>query len=243
MKIKKKEKPEIDVTNIPAHIGFIMDGNGRWATRRGLPRTAGHKAGTDALIRVLEACRDFGVKSVSVYAFSTENFNRSKEECDYIFNLIKKFAEDKLDEFLKYDTCLNICGDLEYSTKLDDATKNALIAVAEKTKKCKSHILNLCFSYGGRHEITQAVNKLIKNGKTEITEEDISSMLYTSGQVDPDLIVRASGEHRLSNFLLWQSAYSEFYFPTEMWPEFNKKTVEKCILEYQKRERRFGNVK
>lgn len=243
MKIKREQTTQIDTNNIPKHIGFIMDGNGRWATKRGLPRTAGHKKGCDALIKVLKACNELGVESVSVYAFSTENFNRSIDECRFIFDLIKDFAKSKQKEFLKYDTKLNICGDLEFSNKLDNATKQALLEVSANTAHCKTHTLNLCFSYGGRHEITQAVNKLISLGKSTITEQDISNTLYTSGQPDPDLIVRASGEHRLSNFLLWQSAYSEFYFPKEMWPEFNKKTVEKCILEYQKRERRFGNIK
>jgi len=243
MKIKNKEKSTIDILKVPKHLAFIMDGNGRWATKRGLPRTAGHKKGCDALEKVLKACQDYGVKVVSVYAFSTENFNRSEEECNYIFKLIKDFAASKQDEFIKTNTKLNICGDLNYSDKLDSGTKQALLDVAEKTKNCTENILNLCFAYGGRHEITQAVNALILSGKTFVTEQDIQGALYTNGQPDPDLIVRASGEHRLSNFLLWQSAYSEFYFPKELWPEFNKKTVEKCILEYQTRERRFGNIK
>lgn len=243
MKFRKNKTIEIDKTNIPKHIGFIMDGNGRWATRRGLPRTAGHKAGCDAIQKVLNACKKYGVKIVSVYAFSTENFNRSKEECQFIFDLIKDFALNRIEEFKKENIKLNIAGDLEYSDKLDKETKDALLKVAKETENNTEYILNLCFSYGGRHEIVSAINNLIKKGKTTVTEADIAGELYTAGQIDPDLIVRASGEHRLSNFLMWQSAYSELYFPTEMWPEFNEKTVEKCILEYQKRERRFGNVK
>lgn len=241
--MKKKENLTIDLENVPSHIGFIMDGNGRWAKRRGLPRTAGHRAGVDALVNVLRACRDFGVKSVSLYAFSTENYKRSDDECNYIFDLITKFAKEKLNNLVEHNTKFVICGDLEYSDKLKSETKEALLEAAAKTKHCTEHILNLCFSYGGRHEITQAVNKLIASGKTEITEEDISNNLYTSESGDPDLIVRASGEQRLSNFLLWQSAYSELYFPSEHWPDFDKEVVKKCIYEYQKRDRRFGNVK
>lgn len=241
--MRKKEELKIDLNNVPKHIAFIMDGNGRWAKRRGLPRTAGHRAGVDALTRVLRACREYGVRAVSVYAFSTENYKRSDEECNYIFDLIEKFVQEKLENLKEHKTKLVVCGDLDYSPKLNEATKLALKKAEEETKDCDEYILNLCFSYGGRHEVVEAINKLIKDGKTTITEEDISGAIYTNESGDPDLIVRASGEHRLSNFLLWQSAYSELYFPSEHWPEFDKKVVEKCIIEYQKRDRRFGNVK
>lgn len=240
---KKQNIKEIDPNNIPAHIGFIMDGNGRWAVKRGLPRTAGHRAGVDALTRVVEACRDYGVKTVSVYAFSTENFNRSNKECQFIFDLITKFAKDKAEELKKNDTKLVVCGDLSYSPKLNKKTIDALEYAVEQTKNCKTYTLNLCFSYGGHHEILVAVNKLIDAGKKNLTEKDVESALYTAGQPNPDLIVRASGEQRLSNFLLWQSAYAELYFPKTHWPDFNKDTVKECILEYQTRNRRFGNVK
>lgn len=239
---KKKEIQEIDPNNIPNHIGFIMDGNGRWATKRGLPRTAGHRAGVDALTRVAESCRNFGVKHLSVYAFSTENFKRSDKECSFIFDLITKFAREKAEELKKNNTKLVVCGDLEFSEKLNQETKDALKFAVEKTKDCTDCTLNLCFSYGGHHEIVDAVNKLIKSGKKEVTAEDIESELYTKGQPMPDLIVRASGEQRLSNFLLWQSAYAELYFTSTHWPDFDKNTVKECIIEYQKRNRRFGNV-
>ena len=177
-----------------------MDGNGRWAKRRGLPRTAGHRAGVDALINVLRACRDYGVKAVSVYAFSTENYKRSDEECKFIFDLIEKFAKEKLSNLKEHNTKLVVCGDLDYSDKLSKGTKDSLMKAQEETKDCDGYILNLCFSYGGRHEITEAVNTLIKEGKTVITEEDISRCVYTHESGDPDLIVRASGETRLSKF-------------------------------------------
>lgn len=239
---KKKESVLIDPNNVPRHIGFIMDGNGRWATRRGLPRTAGHRAGVDSLTRVLEACNEFGVEVVSVYAFSTENYKRKDEECKYIFKLIKDFIKEKTQELIKHDTRLIVAGDLSYSEKLDEDTKTALINAVNETKDCKTHTFVLCFSYGGRHEITQAVNRLIKLGKTEITESDIESELYTKGVADPDLIVRASGEQRTSNYLMWQSAYAELMFVQDFWPDFDKETVKKCIQEYQKRNRRFGNA-
>jgi len=241
--MRNKTKGDIiDPNNLPCHVGFIMDGNGRWAKKRGLPRTAGHRAGVDALTRVVEACRDFGVKHISVYAFSTENYNRKESECKFIFDLIKKFVKDKLNDLLKNDVKLLVSGDLNYNPKLDEGTKNALLDAVQKTKHCSSYNLNLCFSYGGRHEIVDAVNKLIESGVAKITEQDIQNNLYAPALPDPDLIVRASGEQRLSNFLLWQSAYAELLFVKEFWPDFNKKTVEECIKEYQKRNRRFGNV-
>lgn len=243
MKNNENDIVEIDPNNIPKHLAFIMDGNGRWATKQGLPRTAGHRAGVDALTRVAEASRDFGVQYVTVYAFSTENYNRSEKECNYIFELTRRFAKSKLKTFLKNDTRFVIFGDLDYSDKLDGETKEALLNLQEATKNCKSHTLNMCFSYGGKHEIVQAVNKLIKAGEREITAEKIARNLYSAGMPDPDMIIRASGEQRLSNFLMWQSAYSELYFCDTYWPDFNKETVKECIIEYQKRNRRFGNVK
>ena len=238
----KKQAIEIDPNNVPRHIGFIMDGNGRWATKRGLPRTAGHKAGVDALTRVLEACNEFGVEVVSVYAFSTENYKRKEEECKFIFKLIKDYIQEKTQELIKYDTKLVVAGDLDYSDKLDEETKKALQKAVKETSNCKTRTFILCFSYGGRHEVISAVNSLIKEGKTKITETDIESKLYTAGVADPDLIIRSSGEERISNFLMWQSAYAELMFVKDFWPDFNRDIVKKCILEYQRRNRRFGNV-
>lgn len=235
-------KTEIDPNNIPVHMGFIMDGNGRWAKKRGLPRTAGHRAGIDALERVSRACRNLGVKVVSVYAFSTENYKRSDEECKYIFDLVEKFVKDKLEDLIKNDTRIVVSGDLYYNDKLTDGARNTLLEAVEKTAHCKSYVLNFCFSYGGHHEIVQAVNKLIKAGAKEISAQDIENNLYVPELPMPDMIVRASGEMRLSNFLLWQSAYAELLFITEFWPDFNEEIVRKCIVEYQKRNRRFGNV-
>lgn len=242
MRRKKNSEPTIDVENIPYHIGFIMDGNGRWATRRGLPRTAGHRAGVDALTRVAEACRDLGVKVMSVYAFSTENFQRSDGECKFIFDLVERFAKEKTAELLKNNTRFVVSGDLAYSPKLPQSTIDALMEAQQKTSECTDLILNMCFSYGGHHEIVDAVNKLIKSGKTEVSEADIEANLYLPNVAPPDLIVRASGEQRLSNFLLWQSAYAELLFVEDFWPDFNAEIVRNCVIEYQKRNRRFGKV-
>ena len=236
---KKVEK--IDQDNIPEHIGFIMDGNGRWAKKRGLARSVGHREGSIAMRRVCEACRDFGVKTVTVYALSTENLMRDKKEVDYIFSLAVEFIEKELENAIKNDLKINIIGNLNHERitgKVYECFTNAM----EKTKNCKTYVLNIAFIYGGRDEIVSAVNRILADGKKKITEAEFENYLYTAGQKDPDLIVRSSGEQRVSNFLLWQHAYSEFYFPKTLWPDFDKNTVRECILEYQKRTRKFGKV-
>lgn len=239
---KRKPKLELDMTNIPKHIGFIMDGNGRWAKKRGLPRVLGHRAGVSAMERVIDACLKFGVKSISLYAFSTENFKRDKAEVDYIFSLVKEFIDKKTEHALEHDIKINVMGDLS-DIRIPKAIEESLVIAQEKTKDCKTMTINLCFSYGGRSEIIRAVNNIINSGKTHVSEEEFKDYLYTAGQADPDLIVRASGERRISNFLLYQLAYSEFYFPTTYWPDFDENVVKECIIEYQSRNRRFGDVK
>lgn len=236
---KKKEK--IIPQNVPKHIGFIMDGNGRWAKKRGLPRSAGHREGSVAMRRVCEACRDFGVKTVTVYALSTENLQRSESEVNYIMNLAVEFIEKELSNAIKNDLKINIIGDIEHK-RIDEKTRECFKTAMEKTRNCKTYVLNIAFVYGGRDEIVRGINKLLAEKRNSITEVEFANYLYTAGQTDPDLIVRSSGEQRVSNFLLWQHAYSEFYFPKTLWPDFNKQTVKECILEYQKRTRKFGKV-
>lgn len=236
-----KKKGVIDSENIPAHIGFIMDGNGRWAKKRGIPRSAGHREGSIALEKVCSACRDFGVKTITVYALSTENLKRSEKEVNYIMNLAVEFLEKELSNAIKNDLKINIIGDI-YNERVDEKTRNCFLNAMQKTKDCKTYVLNIAFVYGGRDEIVRAVNKIIESGLKNITESDFEKFLYTAGQPDPDLIVRASGEQRVSNFLMWQHAYSEFYFLDTLWPDFDKETVKKCIIEYQKRTRKFGKV-
>ncbi len=236
-----RKKQKIDPNNIPEHIAFIMDGNGRWAKKRGLPRSLGHREGGNALRRVCDACKEFDVKTVTVYALSTENLNRSEKEVNYIFDLIAEFLPQELPNALNNDLKINIIGNLNHP-KVPQVVKDACKTCVEETMNCKSYVLNIALLYGGRDEIVEATNKIIKSGVKQVTEEEFEKYLYTAGQKDPDLIVRASGEQRISNFLLWQHAYSELCFTKTCWPDFSRRTVEECILEYQKRTRRFGNV-
>lgn len=238
MWFRKKTKTLLTNENIPSHIAFIADGNGRWATERGLPRTEGHKNGKDAIKKVIDRCFERGVNTVSIFCFSTENFNRPQPEVDYIFNLFVKMKDNLKDSLLKRNAKLRLSGD---KSLLPQAVVDAFNEIAEVTKNCEKHILNLCLGYGARHEIVSAINHLVEKG-IKVDETTFSSYLYTSGLSDPDLIVRASGEQRLSNFMLWQSAYSEFYFPKKYWPDFDAKMVDECICEFQKRKRRFGKI-
>lgn len=223
---------------MPKHIAFIADGNGRWATRRGLPRFEGHRVGADAVEKVMNRCVDLGIEVVSFYLFSTENFARPKAEVDYIFDLFRKW-KDKADEYKDKGIKFHLMGDISLFPK---DMQEILKDLEEKTKDSTKCVFNMGFGYGARHEIASAVNKIIASGVKNVTESEISNYLYTAGLPDPDLIVRASGEQRLSNFMLYQAAYSEFYFPKLHWPDFNADVVDDCIRAFQKRKRRFGKV-
>ena len=236
---KKKNKEIIDISNMPKHIAFIADGNGRWAKKRGLPRSEGHRVGADAVGKVVDRCLELGVEVVSFYLFSTENFKRPKSEVDYIFDLFRKFYKDKAEEYKKKGIRFKLMGDISL---FPDDMQQMLKDLENDTKNLKKLICNVGLGYGSRHEIVTAVNKMIAEKIESIDEELFSKYLYTSEIPDPDLIVRASGEQRLSNFMLWQSAYSEFYFPKTHWPDFDAKVVDECIIEYQKRNRRFGKI-
>lgn len=238
MWFRKKKQETISNENIPKHIAFIADGNGRWATERGLPRCEGHKNGKDAIKKVIDRCFERNIQIVSIFCFSTENFKRPKPEVDYIFDLFVKMKDNLKESLLKRDARLHLVGD---EALLPKEVQVAFKEIVEATKDCKSHVLNLCLAYGSRHEIVNAINKLVEKG-IKVDEETFSSYLDTAGLADPDLIVRASGEQRLSNFMLWQSAYAEFYFPKKYWPDFDAKTVDECISVYQKRKRRFGKI-
>lgn len=237
MCFRKKQKQQT-TENIPRHIAFIADGNGRWATKRGLPRSEGHKKGKDAIKKVIVRCFERNIQVVSIFCFSTENFKRPKDEIDYIFDLFVKMKEKLKESLLERDAKLRLVGD---QSMLPKNVQDSMEEIVDATKNCSSHVLNLCLAYGSRHEIVSAVNKLIERG-IKVDEETFSSFLDTAGFPDPDLIVRASGEQRLSNFMLWQSAYSEFYFPKKYWPDFDAKMVDECISVYQKRKRRFGKI-
>ena len=222
------------------HLAIIMDGSGRWAIKRGKPRLFGHKAGIESFKRVIKACGELGIGVLSVFAFSTENWTRPQEEVDGIMNLITEFCEQDLDNAITNGVKVVTMGDL---SKLPQRLQDSLNNVIEKTKNNNKFILNIGINYGARAEILRAVNNIIKDGIKECDEQTFNSYLYTANLPDPDLIIRASGEKRLSNFMLYQCAYSEFYFPKIHWPDFNKKVIEKAIKVYQKRNRRFGGLK
>ena len=222
------------------HLAIIMDGNGRWAIKRGKPRLFGHKAGIESFKRVIKACGELGIGVLSVFAFSTENWTRPQEEVDGIMNLITEFCEQDLDNAIANGVKVVTMGDL---SKLPQRLQDSVNYVIEKTKNNNKLILNIGINYGARAEILRAVNNIIKDGIKECDEQTFNSYLYTANLPDPDLIIRASGEKRLSNFMLYQCAYSEFYFPKVHWPDFNKKVIEKAIKVYQKRNRRFGGLK
>lgn len=233
---KKKQK---QFASLPKHIAFIMDGNGRWATKLGMPRTYGHKMGVSAIERVVDACLEFKIKVVSFFVFSTENWSRPKEEIDYIFGLAKDFFNQNNNN--KYDD-KNIKVVVSGNTdRLDSEIREIIDKTIEKTKNNDGLIVNFAINYGGRDEIVMACNKLIKKGK-EATKEDFANELYTSALPDPDIVVRTSGEVRISNFMLYQMAYSELFFPKKYWPDFDKKDVVKILEQYQNRNRRFGKI-
>ncbi|MBQ7884883.1 MAG: di-trans,poly-cis-decaprenylcistransferase [Clostridia bacterium] len=221
------------------HLAIIMDGNGRWATRRGKSRLFGHKAGVESLKRTVSACIELDIKILSVFAFSTENWSRPKEEVDGIMNLISDFCEQDVQRCVDLGVKVVTMGDL---SRLPDKLKTALLNLIQKTKDNNKLIVNVGINYGARAEIVRAVNLMLADRVKSCDEKTFANYLYTSQLPDPDLIIRASGENRLSNFMLYQCAYSEFYFPKVHWPDFNKKVIQKAIKVYQKRNRRFGGL-
>lgn len=219
------------------HIAIIMDGNRRWAKSKNLPSAFGHKKGVESLKDTMRAFDDFNIKYLTVYAFSTENWNRKPEEVNFLMDLLGETLKHELKEMNENNVVISFIGDTtKLSTKLQDILKNA----TETTKNNTGVNLQIAFNYGARAEITKAVQDIIKSGKSDITETTISEHLYTSNIPDPDILIRTGGEMRISNFLLWQVAYSEIIVIPEFWPEFNKETLVECILEYKQRNRRFG---
>jgi len=227
--------------NVPYHVAIIMDGNGRWAKQRGLPRVAGHRAGTDNLRRVLESCGELGIKMLTIYAFSTENWRRPEEEVKGLMNIFEDVIDRELPELHEKGVRLRHIGTLE---GLKPVFANKVRNAIELTKNNDKLILNIAFNYGGRAEIVEAVKKLIAKGvkADDITEDMISAHLYTADVPDPDLIIRTSGEMRVSNFLIWQGAYSEYYLAPVYWPDFDKEQMRLALEEYAKRHRRFGGL-
>ncbi len=220
------------------HIAIIMDGNGRWAQKRGLKRAAGHKAGEKSVLAVIERCLERGIPYLSLYAFSTENKNRDKEELNSLFSILKSFMVRYKDEAIKRDACIRTMGDLSY---FDEDVRKSIEEAEEKTANGKSLTINIGLNYGGKDEIIRAINRANEAGVT-LSEENFHDFLDTKGMPDPDLIIRTSGEMRLSNFMIYQGAYSELYFTSVLWPDFDGAELDKAIEEYYGRDRRFGKV-
>jgi undecaprenyl diphosphate synthase len=234
---------KIDYKKMPQHIAIIMDGNGRWAERHALGRITGHKRGAKSVKIVVKACREMGIKHLTLYAFSVENWLRPKEEVDALMDLLDRYLRSELDDMLRNGIRLVVIGDIG---SLSGHVRQMLREAIDKTARNNGMVLNLALSYGGRDEIVEAVRGILKDfqdGKIasqNLTKELFSKYLYTADIPDPDLLIRTSGEYRLSNFLLWQSAYTEFYFSDVLWPDFRKKHLIEAIVEFQRRERRFG---
>ena len=223
------------------HLAIIMDGNGRWARARGLDRSAGHKAGTETAREIVRECRKLGIPYLTLYTFSKENWSRPKQEVGFLFGLLKDFLSEELPSLLEQSIRLNVLGDLD---ELPLATRQVLRHAMEKTAACTAMNLNLALNYSGRLEILRACQALLKKevNPGDLTEEMFASELYTSGMPDPDLILRTSGELRLSNYLLFQSAYSELYFTDIAWPDFHAQELHAALSEYSSRQRRFGTT-
>lgn len=233
IKISRK----LDLKRLPRHMGIILDGNGRWATKRRLPRNIGHKAGCENLKRIVRHIYELGIKYTTFFMFSTENWKRPKQEVDGIFDIVREYLHESVDEFVEYGVKIVTMGD---ASKLPEDLYKKLMEVVKATSKCDKLVLNLAINYGGRDEILRAVNLAIADGEILNTVTDFQKYLYTSDIPDPDFIIRTSGEMRVSNFMLFQMAYTEWYFTKTLWPDFTEKELQKCLINFQNRKRRFG---
>lgn len=241
-----RKKDNIDRSRLPVHIAIIMDGNGRWARRRGLPRSAGHAAGAETFRNIATYCRDIGIRYLTVYAFSTENWKRPEQEIAAIWDLLRKYLMESIQKMTKERVRIHIMGDAD---AMPDDIRQLIFETRRLSESFEGIQLNICLNYGGRSEIIRAARKLAAGcAAGELEPDDIDqqlfeSHLYSAGVPDPDLIIRPSGEHRISNFLLWQCAYSEFYFTKTLWPDFSIRELNAAIAEYQRRDRRFGGIR
>lgn len=231
----------MDSAKIPHHIAIIMDGNGRWAKKRNRPRIFGHREGVESVRVILKACAEFGVRYLTIYTFSTENWGRPREEVDFLMNLFSQTIEREIDELMKNEVQIRFLGRLE---RFSDALRKKMEGAMEKTRDNRRITLNIMVNYGGRAEIVDAFKQMTNDQLTndQINEEAISNNLYTKGMPDPDLLIRTASEMRISNFLLWQIAYAEIYVTPTLWPDFRREQLMEAIEDYQKRERRFGKV-
>ena len=236
---------EIDFARLPQHIAVIMDGNGRWAKRRGKPRIFGHRAGAESVRAVLDTCARLGIKAVTLYAFSTENWKRPKAEVSGLMQMLKQYLKSELKSVHKNNIRFQAIGKIE---GLDESVRKEIAAATEFTKANTGTVLSVALNYGGRAEIVEACKRAVKNLQTEgksvedLTEDEIEANLYTRDLPEVDLMIRTSGEYRISNFLLWQLAYSEIYVTETLFPDFRRKEIFEAILDFQKRERRFGGI-
>jgi undecaprenyl diphosphate synthase len=233
----------IDYQKLPQHIAIIMDGNGRWAQNHTLGRIMGHRKGVEAVQRTVRLCRKIGIKYLTLYAFSVENWSRPEREVKALMKILREYLRSELDEMLENGIRLTTIGDMN---ALQKPVRILLQETMDKTAGNKDMVLNLALSYGGQDEILQAVRRIlddVKEGRlasSALSKDRFASYLYTAGMPDPDLLIRTSGEYRISNFLLWQSAYTEFYFTDVLWPDFSNEDLFRAIADYQRRERRFG---
>lgn len=234
-----KDEPKVDFSRLPRHVAIIMDGNGRWAKRRGLPRTAGHAAGAETFRTIATYCKDIGLEYLTVYAFSTENWKRPADEVSTIMGLLEQYLHEAIDTMERDHIRLRFFGDMSVLSP-------ELQALAHRTDDISAHYdgfqANICLNYGGRAELLRAAQRCAERG-LDWTEENLSANMYSAGIPDPELVIRPGGEMRLSNFLLWQCAYSELYFCDTLWPDFTRQELDKAIIDYQRRDRRFGGVK
>ena len=246
---KKHQNDSKDISlsdiQLPAHVGIIMDGNGRWAKKRGLPRSAGHSAGAQVFRKITRYCSNIGIRYLTVYAFSTENWRRPSDEVEALMKLFKSYLQEALDDFRDDDIVIRFIGD---RSAFSGDLRKLMDDNEEISKNRPGMVLNIAMNYGGRDELIHAVKDIandVKNGTLnadDIDDKLISDYLYTKGEPDPDLIIRPSGEHRTSNFLLWQSAYSEYVIMDVLWPDFTERDMDKALIEYARRNRRFGGV-
>ncbi len=241
--ITRPQQASLDFSSlkIPTHVAIIMDGNGRWAKKRGLPRQAGHRAGAENLRRIISACVEFGIKILTIYAFSTENWGRPEREVRGLMKIFARVLDQEIYDLHDQGVCLHHLGDM---TGVDESLQEKVRRAIELTKNNDRLILNVAFNYGGRAEILHAVREMLADdiSPDNLTEELFSSYLFTAGLPDPDLVVRTSGELRISNFLIWQAAYAEYYPTPAFWPDFDREELYKAVVAFNQRERRFGLV-
>ena len=235
----------IERTKLPQHVAVIMDGNGRWAKQRGLPRIEGHRRGANTLKQMLRYCKNLGIKTLTAYAFSTENWGRPTGEVNFLMSLFERLLQKELKEMEQEEVCINFIGDF---TPLPQSLQQEMSRSMERTKNNQGVFFNVAINYGSRHEMTnacKAIAEKVRQGELaaeEISEKTISQHLYTSASYDPDLLIRTSGEMRLSNFMLWQLAYTEIYVTETLWPDFDRQQFERALASFQLRDRRFGKV-